>query len=131
MYESVSFLGILSISLICAHQSAKQSVSQSVISRSRPALTPPPAARNPAPPLPIEIDKVWMKSVRKRRWAKLPTSRDLNFLHKRCVAPPPLPVCSDPWPHRVGDERGRGPRITVSDWRQAGAAEPDGEPAEG
>ena len=30
-----------------------QSVSQSVISRSRPALTPPPA-RSPAPPLPVE-----------------------------------------------------------------------------
>ena len=29
-----------------------QSVSQSVISRSRPALTPPPA-RSPAPPLPV------------------------------------------------------------------------------
>ena len=32
---------------------ADQSVSQSVISRSRPALTPPPA-RSPAPPLPVE-----------------------------------------------------------------------------
>ena len=29
-------------------------VSQSVISRSRPALTPPPAPRSPAPPLPVE-----------------------------------------------------------------------------
>ena len=32
---------------------SSQSVSQSVISRSRPALTPPPA-RSPAPPLPVE-----------------------------------------------------------------------------
>ena len=32
---------------------AAQSVIQSVISRSRPALTPPPA-RSPAPPLPVE-----------------------------------------------------------------------------
>ena len=45
-----------------------QSVSQSVISRSRPALTPPPAALNPAPPLPV--------SVRQSRYFTVPNLLD-------------------------------------------------------
>ena len=50
----IDFFGITSLQSNQPSQfSSVQSVSQSVISRSRPALTPPPA-RSPAPPLPVE-----------------------------------------------------------------------------
>ena len=49
---------------------SSQSVSQSVISRSRPALTPPPA-RSPAPPLPVEHKYRVLKSSQVKSSAEI------------------------------------------------------------